>query len=58
MENDSALQSESSGRRAAAYWFVDGLPEIASGVEFAAMCSAAMLLQIAKSVGEQPWAFK
>ncbi len=57
MENDSAMKSVSPGLRAAAYWFVDGLPEIASGVEFAAMSSAAMLLQIAKSAGE-PWTFK
>lgn len=58
MANYSVPQPASPGRRAAAYWFVDGLPEIASGVEFAAMCTAEMLVRIAKSPGEQLWAFK
>jgi hypothetical protein len=52
------MQSGSPGRRAAAYWFVDGLPEIASGVEFAAMNSVALLLVVAKASGELTWTFK
>ena len=31
MNNNTVEQMESPGRRAAAYWFVDGLPEIAFG---------------------------
>lgn len=34
MKNQSAGQIKSSGHRAAAYWFVDGLPEIAFGLLF------------------------
>jgi hypothetical protein len=32
MKNKTATQIKSPGRRAAAYWFVDGLPEIAFGI--------------------------
>jgi hypothetical protein len=32
MKNIKAVQIDSPGRRAAAYWFVDGLPEIAFGL--------------------------
>ncbi len=32
MKDTTATQIESPGRRAAAYWFVDGLPEIAFGI--------------------------
>ena len=32
MKNKTAAQIESPGRRAAAYWFVDGLPETAFGI--------------------------
>ncbi len=34
MEDLFARQSESPGRRAAAYWFIDGLPEIVFGVAY------------------------
>jgi hypothetical protein len=34
MTNHSAGQIKSAGRRAAAYWFIDGLPEIAFGLVF------------------------
>jgi hypothetical protein len=34
VEDNTALQSESAGRRAAAYWFIDGLPEILFGIVY------------------------
>jgi hypothetical protein len=38
------IAQQSAGRRAAAYWFVDGLPEIAFGVLFLAMGVAGVAL--------------
>src|ERR1017187_155903 len=35
MEDHSATQEISPGRRAASYWFIDGLQEIVSGLELA-----------------------
>jgi hypothetical protein len=37
MEDKIAVQPESAGRRAAAYWFIDGLPEIFFGVLYLAL---------------------
>ncbi len=37
------MQDDSPGRRAAAYWFSDGLPEIVTGAEFA-LCGAGLML--------------
>jgi hypothetical protein len=34
MEDKIAVQSEAAGRRAAAYWFIDGLPEILFGIVY------------------------
>lgn len=36
MTNKNAVQNESPGRRAAAYWFEDGLPELLAGLMFLA----------------------
>jgi hypothetical protein len=36
MEDEIAIQREAAGRRAAAYWFIDGLPEILFGVAYLA----------------------
>ena len=36
MKEEIAVQSEAAGRRAAAYWFIDGLPEILFGVVYLA----------------------
>jgi hypothetical protein len=32
VEDNTAVQSDAAGRRAAAYWFIDGLPEIFFGI--------------------------
>lgn len=37
MEDKIAIQQEAAGRRAAAYWFIDGLPEIFFGVLYVAL---------------------
>ena len=37
MEDNIAVQRGSAGRRAAAYWFIDGLPEIFFGVLYLAL---------------------
>jgi hypothetical protein len=34
MRENTSLQADSPGRRAAAYWFIDGLPEIAFGLAY------------------------
>ena len=43
MEDKTALQSETAGRRAAAYWFIDGLPEIVFGVVYFALGSIGLI---------------
>lgn len=42
MEDNTAVQREVAGRRAAAYWFIDGLPEIVFGVVYLAMGSVGL----------------
>ena len=34
MEDNTAIPSDTPGRRAAAYWFIDGLPEILFGIVY------------------------
>ena len=43
MEDITAVQREAAGRRAAAYWFVDGLPEIVFGVVYFALGSIGLV---------------
>ena len=42
MEDKTAIQREAAGRRAAAYWFIDGLPEIVFGVVYLALGSVGL----------------
>jgi hypothetical protein len=44
MNDDSAEQTASYGRRAARYWFVDGLPELLFGLALIVMAGVAFLL--------------
>ena len=46
MRDDSPAQTASYGRRAAAYWFVDGLPEILLGLVLVVFGALAMLWRI------------
>ncbi len=43
MEDKTALQSETAGRRAAAYWFIDGLPEIFFGILYIVLGSSGLI---------------
>ena len=43
MEDKIAVQPEFAGRRAAAYWFIDGLPEIFFGVLYIAFGSIGLV---------------
>ena len=43
MEDKIAVQPESAGRRAAAYWFIDGLPEIFFGVLYVVWGSTGLI---------------
>ena len=42
VEDKIAVQPESAGRRAAAYWFIDGLPEILFGIAYLIMGATGM----------------
>jgi Zn-dependent protease len=44
VEDNTATQPEAAGRRAAAYWFIDGLPEIFFGVLYIVLGSAGLAL--------------
>ena len=46
MRDDSPAQTASYGRRAAAYWFVDGLTEILLGLVLVVFGALAMLWRI------------
>jgi hypothetical protein len=41
MNDDSSVQTVSYGRRAAAYWFADGLPELLFGLVLIVMAGVA-----------------
>jgi hypothetical protein len=52
MKNSSATPTASYGRRAASYWFVDGLPEILFGLALVIM---AALVFLWRTCVPQPW---
>ena len=43
MADDTVLHLNSAGRRAAAYWFIDGLPDLAFGLAYLAVGTAGVI---------------
>jgi hypothetical protein len=52
MKNDSVTPNASYGRRAASYWFADGLPEILFGLALVIMAALAFLWRM---YAPKPW---